>query len=322
MDITERKHAEQALHDADRKKDDFIATLAHELRNPLAPIRNAVELLRRTGQRDPQVIWCRDVIDRQVAQMAHLLDDLLDVSRMTRGRFHLRRESLQLATVVERAIEIAQPIVDAAGHALTVELPAQPIRIEGDLTRLAQVVSNLLINAAKYTSDRRPDSARRRRCRATTSRSRYRTAASASTSASCPRIFEMFSQVESALSRSQGGLGIGLSLAKGLVELHGGRIEARSAGTRPGQRVRRAPADRSPTVLFARGAPVVAEPAAEPGRYRLLVADDLHEIADSLARVFELMGHTVEVAYDGEEAVRRVDEFRPDVACSTSACRS
>ena len=313
MDITERKHAEQALRDADRKKDDFIATLAHELRNPLAPIRNAVEVLRRTGQRDPQAIWCRDVIDRQVAQMAHLLDDLLDVSRMTRGGFHLRRESLQLATVIERAIEIAQPIVDAAGHALTVDLPAPPVGLEGDLTRLAQVVSNLLINAAKYTAG-----AGRIRLAAAVQGDDVAITVQDSgigiDERQIPRIFEMFGQVESALARSQGGLGIGLSLAKGLVELHGGRIEARSAGLGQGSEfVVHLPIDRRPAGSPA-ATPVVAEPVANPGRYRLLVADDLHEIADSLARVFELMGHTVEVAYDGEEAVRRVDEFRPDVA--------
>ena len=311
MDITERKHAEEALREADRQKDDFIATLAHELRNPLAPIRNAVELLRRTGQRDPQVVWCRDVIERQVVQMAHLLDDLLDVSRMTHGQFHLRDESLQLATVVERAIEIAQPIVEAAGHALSVELPEQPVALRGDLTRLAQVISNLLINAAKYTS----------------AGGRIRLAAAVQGDGvaitvqdngigieerQLPRIFEMFGQVESALGRSQGGLGIGLSLAKGLVELHGGRIEARSAGLGEGSEfVVHLPIDRRPQ---AADAPVPPVTANTPARYRLLVADDLREIADSLAKVFELMGHTVAVAYDGEEAVRRVDAFRPDVA--------
>jgi PAS domain S-box-containing protein len=311
MDITERKHAEQALREADRQKDDFIATLAHELRNPLAPIRNAVELLRRTGQRDPQVVWCRDVIERQVAQMAHLLDDLLDVSRMTHGQFHLRHESLQLETVVERAIEIAQPIVEAAGHALVVELPEQPVALRGDLTRLAQVISNLLINAAKYTAV-----GGRIRLAATVQRDELAIAVQDNgigiEARQLPRIFEMFGQVESALARSQGGLGIGLSLAKGLVELHGGRIEARSAGLGQGSEfLVHLPVDRRP---LAAAAPVSPPTVAPSAPCRLLVADDLREIADSLARIFELMGHTVEVAYDGEDAVRRVAAFRPEVA--------
>ena len=313
MDITERKHAEDALRQADREKDDFIATLAHELRNPLAPIRNAVEVLRRTAQRDAQVIWSRDVIDRQVAQMAHLLDDLLDVSRMTRGQFHLRREALQLATIVERAIEIAQPIVDASGHALTVELPAQPVALEGDLTRLAQIVSNLLINAAKYTA-----AGGRIGLAAAVEGDEVaimvRDSGIGIDERQLPRIFEMFGQVESALARSQGGLGIGLSLAKGLAELHGGRIKAHSAGVGHGSEfIVHLPIDRQRRAVPAPTV-VAPEPPLASSSYRVLVADDLPEIADSLACVFELMGHSVAVAYDGEEAVQRAAEFRPDVA--------
>ena len=310
--LTERKHAEERCERRSRE-DDFIATLAHELRNPLAPIRNAVEVLRRTTQRDPQVIWSRDVIDRQVAQMAHLLDDLLDVSRMTRGQFHLRREPLQLATIVERAIEIAQPIVDASGHALAVDLPAQPVALEGDLTRLAQIVSNLLINAAKYTAA----GGRIGLAAAVVGDEVAITVQDSGIGIDerqLPRIFEMFGQVESALARSQGGLGIGLTLAKGLAELHGGRIEAHSAGVGHGSEfIVHLPIDRlrravpAPTV-------VAPEPPLASSSYRVLVADDLPEIADSLACVFELMGHSVAVAYDGEEAVQRAAEFRPDVA--------
>jgi len=245
--------------------------------------------------------------------MAHLLDDLLDVSRMTRGQFHLRREALQLSTIVERAIEIAQPIVDASGHALTVDLPAQPVSLEGDLTRLAQVVSNLLINAAKYT-------AAGGRIRLSAAVEDDEVAVTVQDSGigiderQLPHIFEMFGQVESALARSQGGLGIGLSLAKGLAELHGGRIEAHSAGVGHGSEfIVHLPIDRlrravpAPTV-------VAPEPPLASSSYRVLVADDLPEIADSLACVFELMGHSVAVAYDGEEAVQRAAEFRPDVA--------
>ena len=151
LDITDRKLAEQALHDADRRKDSFIATLAHELRNPLAPIRNAVQLLRKGGHDDPQLVWCRDVIDRQVTQMARLLEDLFDVSRLTRGQFALRLERLALPAVIEHALEIAQPRIDEYGHSLSLSLPSEPLHVDGDMTRLAQVFSNLLINAAKYT---------------------------------------------------------------------------------------------------------------------------------------------------------------------------
>jgi len=312
MDVTERKLAEHALQEADRKKDDFIATLAHELRNPLAPIRNAVEVLRRTGEGGRHVAWARDLIDRQVAQMAHLLDDLLDVSRMTRGRFQLRREPLDLAIVIEQAIEIAQPTIDAARHTLSVELPSTALDLQGDMTRLAQVVSNLLINAAKYTA-----SGGQIRLSAEPDGDevvlRVRDNGIGIAAEQMPHIFEMFGQVESALERSQGGLGIGLSLAKGLVELHGGTISAHSEGVGHGSEF----VVRLPLVARHAGASVrAAAPAtaAPEGGCRLLVADDLREIADSLAKVLTLMGHTVQVAYDGEQAVRIAETFRPEVA--------
>ena len=214
MDITERKHAEEALRDADRKKDDFIATLAHELRNPLAPIRNAADVLRQKDAADPQAPWCRDVIDRQVTQMSHLLEDLLDVSRMARGQLPLRRERLVLAAVIEQSIEIAQPAIDAAGHRLEVALPAPAIVVDGDLTRLAQVFSNLLINAAKYT----PPGGRIAlavEARGAEAIVRVTDTGIGIGAEQMPHIFEMFGQVRSALDRSQGGLGIGLSLARG-----------------------------------------------------------------------------------------------------------
>ena len=229
MDITERKQAEQALREANREKDEFIATLAHELRNPLAPIRNAVAILRKLGDSGTRADWCREVIDRQVSQMAHLLDDLLDVSRLARSQVRLRLQPVQLATAIEQAIETAQPLIDRERHTLSVSLPAEPMTLEGDLTRLAQVFSNLLINAAKYTpaEGRLGIAARRDNGDAvvTVTDSGIGIAAER-----MGQIFKMFGQVESALERSQGGLGIGLSLAQALVELHGGRISARSDG--------------------------------------------------------------------------------------------
>ena len=229
LDITERKLAEQALQDADRRKDSFIATLAHELRNPLAPIRNAVQLLRKGGSSDPQVVWCGDVIDRQVTQMARLLEDLLDVSRLTRGQFALRRERLGLAAVVEHALEIAQPRIDEYRHSLAVSLPVGPLVIDGDLTRLAQVFSNLLINAAKYT----PAEGRLRlTAEAVGDEVEVRVSDNGIgiSAEQMPHLFEMFTQGDSIPREAQGGMGIGLSLARGLVEMHGGRIAAHSAG--------------------------------------------------------------------------------------------
>ena len=317
LDITERKQAEQALRDADRKKDTFIATLAHELRNPLAPIRNAVNVLRQSGQADPQVLaWCRDVIDRQVAQMSRLLEDLLDVSRMTRGQFALRREPLVLATVIEQAIEIAQPLIQAAGHMLTVEMPAQSIAIEGDLTRLAQVFSNLLINAAKYTQPQG-------RIGVAVEVFDDEVAVSVTDTGigiaaeQMPHIFEMFGQAETALDRSQEGLGIGLSLARGFVEMHGGQIGARSDGIGKGSVfIVRLPVTRQARES-AMGDSLDAGATATPpvaGRRRVLIADDLRDSADSLALLLETMGHEVHVAYDGEQAFQAIEALRPEVA--------
>ncbi|MDQ6638778.1 MAG: ATP-binding protein [Pseudomonadota bacterium] len=233
MDITDRKLAEQILRDAARQKDNFIAMLSHELRNPLAPIRNAINVLRHMAPTDPRVGWCHDVIDRQTAQMAHLLDDLLDVSRLSRSQLTLRLRRLQIATALEQAIEIAQPLIEAASHRLTVAMPDEPLALTGDLTRLAQVLSNVLINAAKYTPrggeiavtvERQGDAAS----------VKVRDSGIGIAAEHIPQIFEMFGQVESARDRSQGGQGIGLALARGLVEMHGGTIEVRSEGAGKG----------------------------------------------------------------------------------------
>jgi PAS domain S-box-containing protein len=233
MDITERKRAEQVLRDAGREKDDFIATLSHELRNPLAPIRNAVNVLQHLPPDDARAAWCRDVIGRQTAQMARLLDDLLDVSRLTRGKVTLRVQRLDAATVIARAIEIAQPVIDGAGHELLVDLPEQSVQVMGDLTRLAQVFSNVLINSAKYTP---PGGtiAVTAFARDAALVVKVKDTGIGIAEEHIDRIFDMFGQVESASSHAQGGQGIGLSLARRLVELHGGTIEARSEGVGKG----------------------------------------------------------------------------------------
>ncbi|MEP7303539.1 MAG: PAS domain-containing protein, partial [Caldimonas sp.] len=316
LDITERKHAEEALRDADRKKDDFIATLAHELRNPLAPIRNAVSVLRQNGQADPgRVGWCRDVIDRQVTQMSRLLEDLLDVSRMTRGQFALRREPLLLGAVVAQAIEIAQPLIDAAAHKLTVAMPAEPVAIEGDLARLAQVFSNLLINAAKYTQ---PAGAIGLAVELQGSEVELRVTDNGVGvgAEQMPRIFEMFSQAAPAPGRLRDGLGIGLALARGFVEMHGGRISVRSDGIGKGSEfVVRLPLARPLDPAGSLEPAVSGRAAPLPGaaRCRVLVADDLRDSADSLALLLESMGHEVQVAYDGEHALQAAETFRPEV---------
>jgi len=312
MDITERKLAEEVLREADKAKDLFIATLAHELRNPLAPIRNAIEVLQRTPAVDPRAAWCHEVLDRQTRQMARLLDDLLDVSRMTRNQLQLRREPLRLATIIEQAIEIAQPLIDAREHSFVVTMPDPGARLDGDLVRLAQVFSNILINAAKYTQPQG-------RITLTAQRQLDQAVVSVTdtgvglTAEHMPRIFQFFGQVDSESSGSHGGQGIGLSLARGLVELHGGVISAHSDGLGRGSRFEvRLPL----AATSAQDEPATgnAEPREPGGRkHRVLIADDLPDIADSLAMLLEAEGHEVSVAYDGEQALHLAEQLRPDV---------
>ncbi|MCE9658794.1 MAG: PAS domain-containing protein [Burkholderiales bacterium] len=316
LDVTERKLAEQTLQEADRMKDSFIATLAHELRNPLAPIRNAVQLLGRGEAADPQVVWCREVIDRQVTQMSRLLEDLLDVSRLTRGQFALRREPLAMPAVVEQALEIAQPRIEEYGHSLTIRLPETPVRVDGDLTRLAQVFSNLLINAAKYTH---PGGRLVLAMQVLGDAVEVRVSDNGIGIAAeqLPHVFEMFAQGAAANDSSQGGLGIGLALAKGFVEMHGGSISAHSAGPGKGSefvvRLPLAQAGAPDPAAAAATKRSAADSAASPARCRILVADDLHDSADSLALLLGAIGHDVRVAYDGEEALRVAGEFRPEI---------
>jgi PAS domain S-box-containing protein len=311
MDITDRRNAEDALRDADRKKDDFIATLAHELRNPLAPIRNAAHVLRRKELAPAKIAWCGDVIERQAAQMSRLLEDLLDVARMARGQVQLRRERVLLKAVLEQAIETAQPLIDGAGHTLEARQSTEPIEIDGDPMRLAQVFSNLLINAAKYTP-------RGGRIAVAVERDGSDVVVRVSDTgigiapAQMPHIFAMFGQVQSALDRSRGGLGIGLSLSKKLVEMHGGRISAHSEGTgRGSELIVRLPVAAPALHLAAASRPAGDRPAS--GARRVLVADDLHDSADSLAALLASLGHVVDVAYDGEQALRLAEALRPDV---------
>ncbi len=311
----ERADAEQLrlnaeLRLADRRKDEFLATLAHELRNPLAPIRNAAEIIKAKGPLDPDLAWGRDVIERQVGQMARLLDDLLDISRITRNTLALRRGRVTLASVIDSAIETSAPLAKAGGHDLRVDLPTEPIHLDADPVRLAQVFANLLNNAAKYTQ--KPGE-----IRLTATREGDRVAVSVQDSGigidagELPHIFEMFAQAKTALERT-GGLGIGLALSKGLVEMHGGTIEAHSEGKDKGSTfVVRLP-------FVAAGIESTANSAndLDKGRAaarRVLVVDDLADNADTLSTLLGVLGHDVRTAYDGKEAIAIAAEFEPDV---------
>jgi PAS domain S-box-containing protein len=310
-DITERKRTEAALLETDRRKDEFLATLAHELRNPLAPIRQAAMLSRAEGATEAQKRWSHDVISRQVHHMSLLLDDLLDVSRITRGTLELRLEMASLQDIVDAAVETARPSIDAKRHSFSVVLPDGPLQMLVDPLRMAQILSNLLTNAAKYT-----DPAGQIELRADCGEEQVTFVVADSGIGIAPQamssVFEMFSQVKSAQDRSEGGLGIGLALAKGLVELHGGNIEAQSAGIGRGSQFtirlpRRVQAIKSASGTAHGGhAPVPAR--------RILVADDNRDAAQSLAMLLELEGHELRVAYDGHGAMAAFADFAPEVA--------
>jgi PAS domain S-box-containing protein len=309
-DVNPQKRQEQALREADQRKDEFLAVLAHELRNPLAPIRQAAALSCRPEASEQQRRWSAEVIERQVGNMALLLDDLLDVSRITRGKLTLKKTLTGLKQVIETALETAQPLLLSKRQHLTLTMPPHPVLLEADPLRLAQVVANLLTNAAKYTgaggeiglwADAVGDS--------------VVIAVSDNgigiSEADCERIFGMFVQIGSARNRTHGGLGIGQALSRGLVELHGGRITVESGGPGKGSRftVRLPAALRSALPESA----VYAAPAAARSR-KVLIADDNRDAADTLAALVELEGHEVRVTYDGAEALSAFAAFEPDVA--------
>ena len=309
-EIRRREQAETALRETDRRKDEFLATLAHELRNPLAPIRQAALISKMATATEAQKVWSHDVITRQVMHMSLLLDDLLDVSRITRGMLQLRKQATELAAVVEAGIETARPTLDAKRHRLAVDLPRDPIYLNADPLRIAQVLSNLLTNAAKYTDPEGAISLVARRSADSVTIQVIDNGIGIDRDA-LPRIFHMFSQVAATQDRSDGGLGIGLALAKGLVELHGGRIDAASAGL--GQGSKFTVSLPIGTLLDARHAQsgTAPESAAVPRR-RILIADDNHDSADSLAMLLRMEGHEVLVAHDGEAALAAVASFNPE----------
>lgn len=315
IDITDRKRAEESLREADRRKDEFLATLAHELRNPLAPIRNAVHILHALGPQEQRLLWARDVIDRQVQQMSRLVDDLLDVSRITQGKIQLRKEHIALSEVVKIATEISRPLIENGKHTLTVTVSPEPVLVEADATRLVQVLANLLNNAAKYTEEK-GHIWLTAACEAEQAVIRVRDDGMGIPQDMLPRIFDMFTQVKSSLQRSQGGLGIGLTLVKKLVEMHGGTVSAYSDGLGQGSEfVVRLPlaAVRAPQAPSHRGAQAQDTRALQQARLRILVVDDNKDSAETLTLALGVRGHEVRTAYDGYQAVEMAKDFIPDV---------
>lgn len=310
--LSENNRVAAALMEADRRKDEFLAILAHELRNPLAPLRNALEAMRLKPHDREAASWARALMERQVAQMVRLIDDLLDLSRVSRGRIELRHERSDLATLVQGALDVCGPSIANAGHRLTVELPGTPMPLVCDPTRVVQVICNLLSNAVKYTppGGHITLSARRRDDLFEVS---VRDTGIGIPSDMLARVFDMFTQIPHAIERSQGGLGIGLTLVKRLVELHGGQVEAKSVGPGLGSEF----IVRLPERMTDRAAPVVVAALADKVRspkQRILVADDNRDAADSLAVMLRIAGHDVRTAYDGHQALDVAETFKPSLA--------
>jgi signal transduction histidine kinase len=310
-EIVERRQAEARLRESNQRKDEFLAMLSHELRNPLAPIRNAVQVIRRVAPTDPKLVWATDVTDRQVTHLTRLVEELLDVARISQGKIVLQNETIDLQAVLAHSVETARPLIDAKGHRLQLQLPEQPVWLRGDFARLSQVVSNLLNNAAKYTPEG----------------GQIQLALTVADGEACiavrdngigiesdllPTVFELFEQGKRSLDRSQGGLGIGLTLVQRLVELHHGRVRAGSAGAGRGaefvvtlpclSQVR--PPDSRPAAA--------ARPESVPG-CRVLVVDDNLDAAETISMFLQIEGHAVQTAADGAQALAIAATFEPEV---------
>ncbi len=317
--VTERTNALQAseamLRDVNRRKDEFLATLAHELRNPLAPVRNAVQLLRLKGAGTPDVQWTAEVIERQVKAMSRLIDDLMDVSRINQGRIELRRDRVNAKSVIEDAIESARPLIDECGHELVLRIPDHDLVFDADPTRLTQAFMNLINNAAKYMDKggRIDIEVQKLEHEAVVT---IRDTGIGISSDQLERVFELFSQVQTALSRSRGGLGIGLSLTKQLITMHGGTVQARSKGLGFGSefevRMPLAAGGESAELGQAADKPIEDRPVQD-AEVRILVADDNEDAAATLTAFLELSGFCVQQVHDGAAAVAAVAEFDPQI---------
>jgi signal transduction histidine kinase len=301
----------EALREADQRKDEFLATLAHELRNPLAPISNALEILRRAGDDPAKAAKAREMMQRQLGQMVRLVDDLIDVSRITTGKLGVRRAVFDLRAALRDSVETVRPLIDARRHALEVRLPSEPLTVDGDATRLAQVFSNLLNNAAKYTEPGGRIELAARKDGGDIVVTVKDNGIGLQPDA-MGRIFDMFVQVDRSLERTQAGLGVGLTLARRLVELHDGTIDVRSEGKGRGSVFTvRLPASYSRLEEAAGGR---ADTGPESGARRVLLADDNIDFVDSLGQILASRGHDVRVAHDGAEALSTAREFHPQVA--------
>jgi PAS domain S-box-containing protein len=312
-DVSERVRAEAALADADRHKDEFLATLAHELRNPLAPIRNALEMM----QLDPDPITqadARGIIERQLRQLVHLVNDLLDVSRISQGKVELRREPVDLVDAVQAAVETSRPLITLGRHELTVQLPRPgELLVEADLTRLTQVIANLMNNAAKYTPERGRIIVSAERAGPAEALIQVRDSGVGIPPDMLPRVFDLFAQVDRSLDRAQGGLGIGLALVRKLVEMHGGRVQAYSEGANQGStfsiRLPLLAPSASPPHNGATSTPLHAGSDNGVG---VLVVDDNVDSAQSMAQLLALLGYRTWTAHDGQEALQVAGDRRPE----------
>ena len=319
IDITERKRAEDALREADRRKDEFLAMLAHELRNPLAPIRYGVQMLQMEGLARDQINKQHEVIGRQISHMGRLLDDLLEISRITRGKIQLKRELVDLRAVARQALDSMRPMIEGRGQNLLYEAPNSPLPVDGDPTRLEQIIRNLLHNANKYTEE--GGCIKLSLTLETDHGPEWRAVVRVSDSGIgidpeiLPRIFETFVQAEQGLARSQGGLGIGLAMVKNLVQLHGGGVEAHSAGPGRGSEfvVRLPLAAEAMSGLEAPSAPEAPCKATRPKPRRVLVVEDNEDAAASLGELLSLWGHEIQTAHDGRHALAAARQWQPEV---------
>lgn len=311
-DATERKKSEQILKDTDRRKDEFLATIAHELRNPLAPIRNSLEVMKRSDGNAQLIEQSRITMERQLGQLIRLVDDLIDASRITQNKLELRRERINIASIIDHAVEASRPLIDRSKQILSVSLPSEPIYLNADSVRLTQVFNNLLTNACKYTEfggriwltvTRMGDDV------VTTVRD---------TGIGIPpdmldQIFELFTQVDRSLERTQSGLGIGLTVVKRLVEMHDGTVTAVSAGRGQGSEfIVRIPAAPSQQVSHQEEVKEQKMPAT-PSKKRVLVVDDNRDSAISMGMMLKIMGYETQTAFDGEAAISAAEEFQPEV---------
>jgi PAS domain S-box-containing protein len=312
-DITERKRAEQALLEADQRKNEFIATLAHELRNPLAPIRNSLHILRIAGAEDPATQRIHEIMERQVNHMSRLVDDLLDVARITSGKISLRPEPVEVAAIVRGAVELSKPMIDAGSHRLATTLPAAPLTVEGDQVRLTQVVTNLLNNAAKYM-----EPGGQIWLTVTSGEGEVaicvRDTGIGIAPEVLPRVFQMFAQGERDAKHAQGGLGVGLALAKRLGEMHGGQIEGLSPGLRQGSEfIIRLPLAKQQLAPATDTNPLSRETERARQLSRILIVDDNRDAATSLCMLLRMLGNDVQTANDGPAALELVDSYAPTV---------